>query len=278
MPGLGPPAVVAPPPATAPLHSLVASALPVNEGSTRWEMGFEFCPEGCVSVHAWDPRCSGGFAGVGDKSAPDVIPDVVPTIPFILETAVECCTYGFQAQDYEGRARRQLEAGTPKGLEAEFWSGAKIAENLHLASAAAEVIAGPLQPAHALAALNQALADCALGGRGMIHATPYLATLWTANNLLVEDGPRLVGRVMKNIVVAGTGYPGTSPAGAAASAGTTWAYATGMVQVRLGDIVIVPDTVAEALDRKQNTINYRAERTAAASWDGCCHFAVQVTV
>ena len=187
-------------------------------------------------------------------------------------------SYGFDAQDFEGRARRALEAGTSKGVEREFWTGELIPENPHLANGAAEVVTGEYDARHALAALNQAIASCNLGSRGMIHATPYLVTLWEAEGLLVEEGPRLVEKVMNNIVVAGTGYTGGDPDGDDAGAGVTWAYATGMVQVRLGPIMVVPDTLAEALDRATNHISYRAERAASAAWDTCCHFAVEVTL
>jgi hypothetical protein len=282
MPGLGPAVVVAPPPATAPAHNLVTSALPQPSGEgDRWQMGFESCPEGCVTIASWYPGCpvTGGPPGAGLKSDATPPPDVVPYTPFMLETPVECCSYGFKSQDYEGRARRQLEAGTPKGLEREFWTGELVPDNPHLASSGAVVVpGGPFDPIKALARLNQAIADCSLGGRGMIHATPYLVSIWVHQfGALDEEGPRLVTKVMKNVVVAGTGYPGTGPTGQAAG-GTQWAYATGMVQVRLGDVVVIPDTMAEALDRLSNTVNYRAERVAAASWDTCCHFAVEVSV
>ncbi len=40
-------------------------------------------------------------------------------------------------------------------------------------------------PRVALALLQQGLANCGVGSRGMIHATPYLANLWTYDDALV---------------------------------------------------------------------------------------------
>lgn len=291
---LAPSAIVQGPAVSPPAHSLVVSAIPVTEPDDRWEAGFEFCPELCVEPAVWSPLCvgtpsyAGGLetksvaltGGPGQPGGPCDPGGTIPYFPFIIESPVECGTRGFAEQDYVGRARRQVEAITPKALEGEFWTGAEVPDNPHLADGdAVTVIAGgPYDARRAVAALNQAIAECASGGRGMIHGTPEAITVLGGSELLAEDGGRLVTRVMRNIVVAGTGYPGTGPNGAAPAAGTSWLYATGMVQVRLSDIRVVPDTFAEALDRATNMVNYRGERTAAASWDTCCHFAVAVNL
>lgn len=290
MAGLGPPVVVDAPPPTPPLQNLVVSGSVITEASDRWSLGFSFCPETCTQVHVWDPSCPPVTAappqlpGKGVLKSPgELIPAQVVYTPFILETAVSCCVRGFQTAGYEDRARMQLEAGTPKGLENEFWTGSKNPANRHLADPSAPnfvALADAATPAKGLAALVQAISSCASGGRGMIHATPFLATIWSelADALEVE-GPRLVTKVGRHIVVPGTGYPGTSPTGVDESgSGFVWAYATGVVQVRLGAVEVFPDNFAEAFDRRANTVTYRAERVAAAVWNNCCLFALRLSL
>jgi hypothetical protein len=84
-------------------------------------------------------------------------------------------------------------------------------------------------------------------------------------------------RSREDIVIVGAGYPGTGPFGQPAPSGTElWAFATGMVDVRLGDPMIYPQTFSEALDRHTNTVVFRGEQTAAVVHDGCCSFAVLI--
>lgn len=228
------------------------------------------------------------FAGSEEstgKSDPERL-DVVEFDPVLLELAATCTTVGYDTLDYPGRARRQMELATTKALESEFWTGATKPWNPHLAAPNAVVLnvggianPTPMTPGCALAALNQALGDCGIGGRGMIHSTIDLATLWSnISGGLMRDGQRLTTTVRDTTVVAGAGYTGSGPNGADPPAGSAWAYATGPVQVRLGDIQVVPDTVAEAVDRHSNEITYRGERMASAAWDTCCLAAALVQV
>jgi hypothetical protein len=79
----------------------------------------------------------------------------------------------------------------------------------------------------------------------------------------------------EDLVAAGAGYPGTSPAGAAPATGESWIYATGAVTMRRGDIKTF--TLSESINRGNNTIEMIAERTYVLGWD-CCHFAILVDI
>ncbi len=79
-------------------------------------------------------------------------------------------------------------------------------------------------------------------------------------------------------MIADAGYDGSSPYGAAAEDGSQWAYATGIPVVRLGPVAVYPDSLAEAINRSTNTVEYRAERLAAVGWDGCCHLAAELNL
>lgn len=62
------------------------------------------------------------------------------------------------------------------------------------------------------------------------------------------------------------------------TAETEWAYATGLLDVRLSEMVIIPGSMAEATNRATNEVTFRAEGTASVVWDGCCHLAVEVDI
>jgi hypothetical protein len=281
---LAPPAIVQGPAITPGLHGLVASAVPATEDDDRWEAGFSWQAENCVVARAWSVDCSqiDGTYTPATKSVA-AIPTIGENAPVTLELATLCSSAGWRQNDFVGRVTRQMEATTSNALESEFWTGVENPTNQKLAAGAAttQLGGGTAQtPALGLALLEQALATCMSGARGMIHASPALVSKWAyEGGALMVDGPRLVTTARGSVVVAGGGYPGTGPDGSAPAAGNTWAYATGMVQVRLGAIQVIPDSLDAALDRRRNTLEYRAERSASAIFDPCCGpFAVQVNL
>lgn len=300
-----PPAVVAPPPVLPALHNLVSSAITITEPDSRWEGGIAWRSLAGSEAGVWVP-CQydeDGEPVPADELAPKQGPRRIgPSSfqPYDVELADECSAFGLSDADWERRARLYLDAATPKAVEAEFWTATQHPDNFSLTSHTPNTdgtapgstggvlnptLVTPLEPSHALAALQQALANCGAGTRGMIHATPYLAELW-GGRLQVKDigiddptqPPDVSGAVSLlttktrgTIVVAGAGYLGTGPDGnakATPDAGTVWAYASKMVAVRLGGVRLVPGSLAEALDRDTNSVVYRAERAAAAVPDG----------
>ena len=147
---------------------------------------------------------------------------------------------------------------------------------MRLASPTADVVTpgATATPQVALRCLEAALADCACGARGMIHAPRQLVSAWSQDGLVRHEGGTIL-TINDTIVVSGAGYDGSSPDGEPATSGSVWAYATGIVTVRLSPVVVTPSTIEQALDRSVNTIEYRAERMAAAYWDSCCLFAAE---
>jgi len=227
---------------------------------------------------------------VDEKKSYDGKQEPVEYAPFIIEVPYECSSFGFQAADYESRALRQIDAAKGKALEFEFWTGQKDPDNLNLVygtpndddhvlnpGGAAAPIA--VSPGLALVLLAQALSNCATGSRGMIHATTGLAERWGQLGQIHPDGNLLVTKARCDVVVSGAGYPGTGPIGQPPPGpNEVWAYATGMVAVRLGEVMLIPESFEEAFDRRTNTVTYRGEVTASAVYDGCCSFAVLVDV
>lgn len=212
--------------------------------------------------------------------------------PYVVEVPYTCSSWGYQENDYEGRALRQLEAGLGKAIEREFWTGERNPANPNLTfwtpndddhilnpgGAAAPVA---VNVALGLALLEQALASCATGSQGMIHAAPVVVERMAQWYLVDNDdhfGGLILGtRSRGDIVVCGNGYPRTGPFGSPFPADDeAWVFATGMVDVRLGEPMIYPETFAHAFDRATNTVTYRGEQVAAATHDACCTFAVLV--
>lgn len=136
------------------------------------------------------------------------------------------------------------------------------------------VSGGPLSPVAAIGLLEGQLAAC-YDGQAVVHvpetAIPALANL----NMLKERGGKLYTQ-NGNLVVAGAGYTGSSPAGVTPAPGTTWMYGTGQLFMYRGPVKRVA-TESESLDRSTNTLRMRAYRTYVLGWD-CCHFAVQINV
>ena len=71
------------------------------------------------------------------------------------------------------------------------------------------------------------------------------------------------------LVAVGAGYIGVVPDGEAAlAADQEWAFATGFVQVRRGELFVNPAVYSQAIDRAFNEVTYYAERNYLLSWVG----------
>jgi hypothetical protein len=211
-------------------------------------------------------------------------------VPFTVETKYTCSTFGFNANNYKDKARAALELCQGKAVEHEFWTGElsdldpSVDEardnapnaNRRLASLDAIAVAPsgtPLKPRHGLALLEQALADCGCGARGFIHATRGVVS--TFADYLEQENDTLV-TPLGNVVIAGAGYTGSGPNGNVPSGTQAWMYATGQVSARLGAVEVTPDDLSEATNTRINEVSFVADRFAAVTWDGCCHYAVLV--
>lgn len=275
---------IAAPPAQPPRFGLLASA--AVDGSTgRWQQGFAFQPEACGAGGRLAVVCEGNTEAM---DLPDR-PGTVEGMPFLVYATDECSTFGFNARDWQGRARRQLAAIESYEVAAELWTGSLGLQDSNgdpirsLADTSADTLttAGtPADPVDALALVEQGIAACSRGRRGMVHMTPQLLTQLVRDNVLRLDGTTWI-TPNGHIVVPDAGYPGTGPNGEAASS-TQWLYGTSMISVLLSAVELIPGTLddarsmAQALDRAVNSAVVFAERLAAWVWDECCHVAAQV--
>lgn len=263
----------------------VDAPIPDPAGGTRpvrWENGFWFEPEGC------------GESGIRNPASQDekIIEAGQPPIqaePFQLWAGDRCTLMDGLGREWQRRAQDQLAASESYQIAHELWTGDLTADaldcndepwpNAYLADPTAvdRLTNGGADPVDGLACLEAGLAHYLKGRRGMIHATPQLATHWFAASALRREG-RLLLTALDTIVVPDAGYPGDGPDAPAGA--TQWAYGTDMVQVRLGTVVLLPDgdDLAAALDRQNNDVEYRAERMAAVTWGGCAHVGAEFDV
>ena len=201
--------------------------------------------------------------------------------PFEVRTTIEVSTMGTTPAKVLERATNAINVVIQKNIESEFWTGA-LAEQLtpenrslsqtdvdNLTPSASTTVG--VRAKHALAILERALGDATVGSKGVIHATRDVASVLDCSN---QDGA-LVTK-LGNYVVAGSGYTGSGPAEAVPPAGMAWMYATGPVTVRIGSLNVRPDSVQQAVNSSNNTINYFVDRPAAVTWSTSKLYAVLV--
>lgn len=255
--------------ATPPVSGLIALANFPDTADPHWQLGYRYRPE--IPAKVVRPRSIGSAHTGANQGNPDWA-GIISTVPVLLTVEDTISAMDFAVEDYPERAKRLLQAYSTKLLEHELWTGEIAAldalPNRVLAySGAIDISPGvPLTLQVAVARLVGALGDAGMC-TAMIHAPDYLAILspaaWRNEDTTKEFG---------FVVVSGSGYTGTGPSGT----GSNWIYATETVNVRLGDIEVVPDTFAAAIDKSSNTITYYAQRVGAADFAGPV-FACQVS-
>lgn len=275
------------PVARPPLYGLIAAAPVVNDDNLRWAGGWEFQPEGC-GLSGRDSVSCQGDVGVMDPAAG---PAILQGDPIWLWAGDECSTFGFQARDWQGRARRQLDATQSYELANELWEGtiaqADSLENRWLAGPGADsdtVTNGPVSLTAALGCVEQGLAELLKGQQGMVHMTPQLLTHLVGGQVAVRSG-NVWTTAMGHVIVADAGYTGSGPDSVGPTTTSQWIYGTPMLQVRLGPVELIPGdladarALAEALDRSVNSIVVLAGRLAGVQWASeCAHVAAEVNV
>lgn len=274
---MNPRAVVTGPLAAPPRVGLAVSAITVTERENRWENGFGYLRE-----------CPGPI-GTGDGCNPedkdiDALEEPQTIFQPYYVWAGEKCTAMDRETDWAARVRRRLEADQWAQIASELWRGdqaqaAGFEDNRYLNDAVASDVLtdGPTGMTDALACLEQGLAHYLKGRQGMIHALPHVVTYWHQGGALTREG-NLLRTILGTIVVPDAGYDGSGPGGIAAAEGSVWAYGTDVVYVRLGQVTVLgaDGNDQDGYEVATNTREVRAERYAAATWDGCAHVAVEI--
>lgn len=262
-----------------PLFGLTSSpsAATPAPASDRNGAGAAIMPYPSAMPDSIDP-CATGTARAKLVPTGELLPDDFPGFTAYLGEI--CTTFAIgDWNEWRARAEVALEARTSWALERQLawqWFHAQP----HLSDADADLPAGAAAVAAAVAVayLDDYLAQ--RGQLGVIHLTPAVATYLGFEKLRV-DGQQL-RTASGTPVIVGTGYAGSDAdnldpeaSGASeAAAGADWIFASGPVVYYEGEIYANPDTQAEATDRSDNTVIYRAERDLWVGFDGGDHAAV----
>jgi hypothetical protein len=248
------------PPVQPPLLSLLTSADTVEDGE-RWQDGVQWVPEQVVGGGTLASSC---FGDTGSKP-PSSTPGLNTADPFGIYAEDHCSTIGFQARDYEGRARRQLAAIQSFYVANELQLGgiagtAGGGDNVSLTDAN---LVGPASPPAEALGILEAAAGAALGGaRCMIHVTLQGLDALMHAQQIYQAGQKWL-TAAGNIVVADAGY--------GLENGAVFMYATTMVKVRLSPVLIIPgsfpDAMRQATAIATNFVTIYAERLALVQFD-----------
>jgi hypothetical protein len=240
-------------------------------GGIEWEAGL--CGDDALNGIG-QPGCPPGDI-IGLPLDKDVAEDqaIGSATPFTVYGGFSCSPVGYDADLAQARATANLLAGEEARVERAYWSG-DLGNDPNLVEAAS-VVAGPLKPAAALGALEDALFST-YAGQGTFHTSRRIAYYLAANDLIENRLGRLV-TALGTPVVAGAGYPGTKPT-AGAGTSTNWLYIAPPPLGYRSDIFNSSDRAGDLLDRSKNNLYAVAERTYAIGHDPCGVFAVEVNI
>lgn len=309
MPFTGPETVVDAPPLVAPPTGLIQSFRPIEPPTPNSDGGGE-------ARGPLDHWLSGIVLSPENHLLPEVLDACVSVSksesvsrnpsrhwqPFVVAVHDSCSTWGWTVADYQGRALRALAAKETIAVEQEFMHGALLGNggyttgvpatpgahgglNPFLSDSAAVVYTGGITgptPREGIALANGVIARSEVGF-GVVHMSAFFAEVLQANYAFVKWNDGTVRTVNGNIVVIGNGYDGVGPDGTGGPNDTThateWIYVTDPIDIYREPVPhIFPGTLAEATDKVQNAVTYRAERAYAIGWSGLLQVAIKVNV
>jgi hypothetical protein len=229
----------------------------------------EEVPEG------WEP-CAAGTYRVKDEGSGVSTPRFDPVGLYVPITcsALSVNNNGNTWRDFAGRAEKVLEATLSYGVTQVLSQGVVGSANPFLGDAGVTKLnAGAATAAqNALSFLENAIG--ATGRKGIIHADNATAAAWSV--YLEAEGDTLYTIANGTPVSVSGGYQGGLANGSAPGAGNSWAYASGPVQVFVGEPTLVGEDINGTLDTSNNDVTFRAERFVLAEWDTALQAAVLV--
>jgi hypothetical protein len=282
-------------------HGLFSAVKPVTpkrgDADEYWVRGFsqEFDSQP-TAINTYDVLSSTDGENFLEDSPYRFIEDIKP---FFIEVIDDASTLGLLGEDRFARVTRQLDASTQKAVERELWNGF-IAQgaglvNPYLTNPDTVTVlnsGAALPPYEALALLEHYIGvSSPTGEQGVIHLTRDTAIHLAGGKRLYPDKDlgHLV-TVCGTPAVAGSGYSGDGPWEPGegeegptydeASDTEKWMFATGSVQVYLGDIEVTNDNYSQGYDvsGNQNDIKIQATRPAVVYFDTSIHLAVKVAL
>jgi len=271
-------------------YGLVTSETLVTSSDAHWMQGVQLDRSRCSRYATTYASCDVELRGASYGSLPGSgSPTVNPlSIPIGMSATDTCTTtFGRDVQYAQRVAKDALEACTSKLLERELWAGDIALQDdgssfPTFASLDASVdylnsAGSPVKPSQGFAMLERAIGNAGCGEVGAVHMTRDVASILA---LHVKQEGAVLRSVLGNLVVAGTGYTGTTPTDLTPAADEAWMYATAVPSVYLGDIVVddQPTRLVDGPDQitTTNTLIILAERLGVVLWDTCFIAAVKV--
>lgn len=219
----------------------------------------------------FDP-CSSGTSRVKDEADEGFSTPLFGAVTVYLPIQCSAMSIG-DPDEFRDRGRVTLEAVESWAVERILSQGVPGMLNPFFSDGNVQVLASgaAVSAKTGLSYLENAIGET--GRMGMLHAEPAIAARWFGHPL-VPDPPVLRTGIGTPVAVGG-GYIGSHPSGQAGpSAGKSWAFATGPVEVRHAEVNVLD--IKEVLDRTSNDVVFRAERTVLADWDTALQAAVLI--
>ena len=256
------------------------------EGEPRWMNGVNVVGYSEGTPETWEP-CSTGTFRTKEDGEGETFSRFDPISVYFPN---KCSTIGLsnaRVQRMMERTELVLEATLATGVERALAEGVPGSNNAFLGDTDFVALASgaAVAPRVGLSYLENAIAQLT-GRQGVIHATPATVTSWgfgdelnPSNDPITEAPPALGLRTSNGTpVISGAGYIGAHPQGSGGLAGpgdtTEWAFASGPVEVRLGQ---GPEMeVHEVVDRQINQTIIRAERFVLYDWDRALQVGVLI--
>lgn len=265
-------------------YGLLSSVTPFTPGDDHWQASGiqwedDLCGDGTQTFLDNCPPAS-GFTKPAERNL-----DFCASDPFLAIGSFNCSPVGRPAGEAFEIARRRLLAWEGRQVEKTLWTGITANGNVNPSFAFGNDecsitpvdinAAGAVNPVAAIALLESALGDETACG-GLIHVPANVVAYLAANKQIEVQGDNIYSPSGYQIV-AGQGYVGSGPANVAAVAGTAWIFATGPMLIARSNVIMVPDAVAEGVNRQINNITVRAERFYSVGFS-CSLLAVRATL
>lgn len=248
-------------------------------GADRWESGVTWEPETCSKADGIQQlQVTGGAIGTTIGLPKTLTKNL--TLPSSQPAASAFTIYGhfnaspvgWTVDEARARAVSHLQNREEARVEQAFWTGDLV--NTPTLQGATVIGVGTTDVVGGLGLLESYIASN-YGSLGVIHMTRASATALLARYALEAKGGRLT-TLLGTPVAAGSGYPGTSPAGVAAAAGTQWMYVTPAMFGYRSEIFDSSNVAGDLFDRGLNNLYAVAERSYLLGFDPCGVAAVLV--
>jgi hypothetical protein len=246
------------------------------QGDDRWEGGgvtFEMLS--CASALGIGPyQCGGATSGLPLPllASDDAVGGTFgQALPFYAYGHFHCSPVGWTPEQAQARAQEHLLAMEQKFVENTFWTGGLALGNYPSLQSATPspttLVTSAATFVEVLALLENFIANN-YGSQGVIHMTRGAALVAAAYGALETANGRLVTKV-GTPVAAGTGYPGTGPAGEVPAAHTSWIYATPALFGFRGEVFDMSNTPGDNFVRGTNDVLAVAARPYLLGYDPC---------